>query len=238
MTGLKTWWSSVGKKLLNAVSGLALFAFIGVHLAGNLTLFACDGGKLFNSYAHHLESLGPLLWAAELGLVAIFVLHIVSAVSVRLGGQSARPEGYAVNATKGDPSKKSWSSRSMLVTGILIGAFVVLHVKMFKFGAYYATELHGKEIRDLYRLVAEEFAKAPIAFGYAGIMLLLGLHLRHGFWSALQSLGAMKPTWSPCIYSAGLVFAILLAGGFLVLPLWFYFSAACAAGGCCGGGGG
>lgn len=229
MSTFNVWWSSVGKKLLNAISGLALFGFICVHLAGNLTLFACDGGDLFNSYAHHLESLGPLLVAAEIGLIAFFLLHIVSAVSVRLGGRAARPERYAVTASKGGPTKQTLSSRSMLVTGILIGAFVVLHVKMFKFGPHYTTEVNGREMRDLYKLVVEAFRSAPIAFGYAGIMLLLGLHLRHGFWSALQSLGAAHPKWSRAIYAAGLVFAILLAGGFFVLPMWFYFNSACAA---------
>lgn len=242
MSGVGTWWSSVGKKLLNAVSGLALLGFICVHLGGNLTLFAADGGKLFNAYAHHLESLGPLLYAAEIGLLLFFLLHIVSALSVRLGGQNARPDAYAVKASKGGPSKQSLSSRSMLVTGLLIAAFVVLHVWMFKFNAGEPMPMRvaedGNEVKDLYLVVKNAFSQAPIAFGYAGIMLLLGLHLRHGFWSALQSLGATNPKWSPVLYTAGLGFAVLLAGGFLVLPLWFYFSAACTAGGCCAGGGG
>lgn len=218
-----TWWSSVGRKWLNAVSGLALFAFVCVHLGGNLTIFAGGKGDLFNSYAHHLEALGPLLWAAEIGLIAFFVLHIVSALSVRLGGKAARPDRYAVCASKGGASKQTISSRSMLATGVLLGIFVVIHVKMFKFGPRYTTEIHGETVRDLYRLVVEEFNKAPVTIAYVAVMLLLGLHLRHGFWSAIQSLGAMRPKWSPAIYSAGLVFAILLAGGFLMLPLWIYF---------------
>jgi succinate dehydrogenase / fumarate reductase cytochrome b subunit len=127
------WWSSVGKKLLNGLSGLMLIGFVCVHLAGNLTLFARDGGKLFNSYAHHLESLGPLLYAMEFGLIAVFLLHIASAVSVRLSQKEARPQAYAVAASKGGPSRQSLSSRSMLITGLLLAGFVVLHVKMFKF---------------------------------------------------------------------------------------------------------
>lgn len=226
------WWSSVGKKLLNGLSGLMLIGFVCVHLAGNLTLFARDGGKLFNSYAHHLEALGPLLYAMEFGLIAIFLLHIASAVSVRLSQKEARPQAYAVAASKGGPSKQSLSSRSMLITGLLLAGFVVLHVKMFKYGPYYETTLKdGTVVRDLYKLVVEEFSKPVITWAYVVIMLMLGLHLRHGFWSALQSLGALKPKCSGCVYAAGLLFAILLAGGFLLLPLYFLYCPAAVAGG-------
>lgn len=226
------WWSSVGKKLLNGLSGLMLIGFVCVHLAGNLTLFARDGGKLFNSYAHHLESLGPLLYAMELGLIAVFLLHIASAISVRLSQKEARPQAYAVAASKGGPSRQSLSSRSMLITGLLLAGFVVLHVKMFKYGPYYETTLKdGTVVRDLYKLVVEEFAKPVVTWLYVAIMLMLGLHLRHGFWSALQSLGALKPKCSGCVYAAGLLFAILLAGGFLLLPLYFLYCPAAVAGG-------
>ena len=225
------WWSSVGKKLLNGLSGLMLIGFVCVHLAGNLTLFARDGGKLFNSYAHHLESLGPLLYAMEFGLIAVFLLHIASAVSVRLSQKEARPQSYAVAASKGGPSRQSLSSRSMLITGLLLAGFVVLHVKMFKYGPYYETTLKdGTVVRDLYKLVVEEFSKPVITWAYVAIMLMLGLHLRHGFWSALQSLGALKPACSRCVYAAGLLFAILLAGGFLLLPLYFLYCPAAIGG--------
>lgn len=226
------WWTSVGKKLLNGITGLALFGFVCVHLAGNLTLFVRDGGKLFNSYAHHLEALGPLLYAMEFGIIALFLLHIGSAVSVRLSQKEARPSPYAVTASKGGPSKQSLSSRSMLITGLLLGAFVVLHVKMFKYGPYYETTLKdGTVVRDLFKLVAEEFSKPVVTWFYVAIMLMLGLHLRHGFWSGLQSLGAIKPKCSCCVYTAGLVFAILLAGGFLLLPLYFLYCPVAATGG-------
>ena len=226
------WWSSVGKKLLNGATGLALIGFICVHLAGNLTLFARDGGRLFNSYAHHLESLGPLLCAMEMGLIALFALHAASAISVRLSQKEARPQAYAVSASKGGPSKQTLSSRSMLITGLLLAGFVVLHVKMFKYGPHYVTTLKdGTVVRDLYKLVVEEFAKPAVTWSYVAIMLMLGLHLRHGFWSALQSLGALKPKCSCCVYAAGLVFAVLLAGGFLLLPLYFLYCPAAATGG-------
>jgi succinate dehydrogenase / fumarate reductase cytochrome b subunit len=137
-----------------------------------------------------------------------------------------------MTASKGGPSRQSLSSRSMLITGLLLGAFVVLHVKMFKYGPYYETTLKdGTVVRDLFKLVAEEFSKPVVTWIYVAIMLMLGLHLRHGFWSALQSLGAIKPKCSCCVYAAGLVFAILLAGGFLLLPLYFLYCPVAAGGG-------
>ena len=86
--------SSVGKKVLMALSGIALMLFLIVHLGGNLTLFAGREGALFNSYAHHLESLGPLLYVAEAGLLAIFLLHVFTAFGVTLDKKRARPDGY------------------------------------------------------------------------------------------------------------------------------------------------
>jgi succinate dehydrogenase / fumarate reductase, cytochrome b subunit len=228
------WWSSVGKKYVGAVSGIALMLFIIVHLGGNLTMFAGDGGRLFNSYAHHLEALGPLLYVAEMGLLAIFVFHAIAGIAVQLDKWKARPKGYAVSATKGGPSRQTLASRSMIVTGLVLLVFLPLHVWMFKFngGAPHAVvEMHGQPVKNLFSSVVTAFKNPVIAFGYVAVMGLLGLHLRHGFWSSLQSLGAMSPRLSPAIYAAGLLFAVAMAGGFLALPLWVFFSPALGAGG-------
>lgn len=216
--------STIGRKVIMAVSGIFLMLFIVVHLGGNLTLFVSP--ELFNSYAHHLESLGPLLYVAEAGLLAIFLFHVITAFMVTAEKKRARPDRYEVTASKGGPSKNTIASRSMIYTGIILLLFIPAHIWMFKFNAgdaFQYNEVDGKHIKDLYGVVASAFQNPYIAFGYAGVMLLLGLHLRHGFWSALQSLGAMCPRGSAFIYTAGLVFAVLMAGGFLILPLWFYF---------------
>ena len=150
--------SSVGRKLVNGLTGAALLAFIVVHLGGNLTLFV--GPELFNSYAHHLESLGPLLWLAEAGLAAFFLFHIVSGVSVWLDGLRARPAAYKVDATKDGPSRKSLASRSMIITGATLAVFVPLHVWMFKFNGgapQPETELHGQAVKNLYATVETAF---------------------------------------------------------------------------------
>lgn len=216
-----------------AVSGIALMLFLIVHLCGNLTLFVSP--DLFNSYAHHLESLTGVVYAAEFGLAAIFLYHIVTAIQIQLGGGEARGGRYAVTASKGGPSRQTVASRSMIITGLVLLVFIPVHVLMFKFNWFQGhamTELHGREVKDLYGTVASYFKQPLWTVTYVAVMLFLGFHLRHGFWSSLQSLGAMSPKCSPLIYAGGVVFAALMAGGFLVLPLYMFFT---CGGGCCGG---
>jgi succinate dehydrogenase / fumarate reductase cytochrome b subunit len=218
--------SSVGKKVFMALSGIALMLFLIVHLGGNLTLFACDGGALFNSYAHHLESVGPLLYVAEAGLLAIFLLHVFTAFGVTLDKKRARPDAYAVTASKGGNSKMTVASKSMIYTGVILLLFIPLHIWMFKFNAgqgFTFMDVHGKEMKDLYLVVLYAFADPAKAWAYAAVMFLLGFHLRHGFWSSLQSLGAMSPKMSPVFYCVGLLFAVLMAAGFLALPLYLLY---------------
>lgn len=218
--------STIGRKVIAAISGIALMLFIVVHLGGNLTLLIPDGGATFNSYAHHLASLGPLLWVARAGLLIFFLGHVVTAIGVRLDERRARPEGYAVTASKGGPSKQTWSSRSMLVTGLLILLFVPFHIWMFTLnqGTPHAmVDLHGTQVKDVYLAVVTAFKEPAKAWGYVVIMALLGFHLRHGFWSAFQSLGVLRPKWTPAIYTAAFVFAALMALGFIALPVYMLY---------------
>lgn len=221
--------SSVGRKLIMGLTGLSLVGFLIIHLIGNFTLMG--GAHMFNGYAHHLESLGPYLYIMELGLLAIFVFHIVYAMAVTLQNKGARKTGYVNKQSAGKPSRKTLSSMTMIFTGLLLGLFVVLHVIHFKFGAYFPylengtpVLYEGHEIRDLYQLVHMEFKKPWITGGYVFIMLLLGVHVRHGFWSAFQSLGAYNPRYTPLIYTLGLLVALFFAIGFLFLPVYLYIA--------------
>lgn len=214
--------SPVGKKVLTGITGLGLTAFVLMHVSGNLSYF--QSSAAYNTYAHFLMSLGPLLYAVELGLVAFFVVHAVLGIRIFLGKRRARLQGYKSYATKGKPSMQTLSSRSMIVTGILLLLFLVFHLKTFKYGTYYETVVDGVPMRDLARLLTETFQSPLYTFGYVAIMLLLGVHLRHGFWSAFQSLGAMNPRLTPFVYGLGVVIALLIAIGFLVLPLWIFFT--------------
>lgn len=215
--------SSIGKKIIMGVSGLLLIGFLIIHLAGNLQLFIPDGGVAFNLYSHKLHGLQPFLNIARGALLLLFLFHVFTGVRVTFENRRARRHRYAVHRSKGGASKMTAASRFMMHTGIALLIFVPIHIAMFSLGTYYETTIHGQVMRDVYRLVIEKFNQPVIAFGYAGTMLLLGLHLRHGFWSGLQSLGAMSRKWSPVIYGVGLFFAVLLAGGFLVLPLYIFF---------------
>jgi succinate dehydrogenase / fumarate reductase cytochrome b subunit len=216
--------STVGKKLVMAITGLALTLFVITHLAGNLQLFLKDGTK-FNQYAHMLQSLGWLLYVAEAGLLFFVLAHAVNGILIKGKNWSARGEvKYSRYRTKGSPSLQNLSTHSMIVSGLTILVFLVIHISHFKFGKNiaegYVTTINGVEVRDLHRLVVETFKQPVWALGYMGVMVLLGLHLRHGFWSAFQSLGAMSPRLSSLIYALGVVLAILLALGFLGIPLW------------------
>lgn len=226
---LKTLWSSVGQKFLMALTGLALVGFIVMHLAGNLSLYSSDSSH-FNAYAAALENLGKLKEFAEYGLIFLFGTHIILALCLKKSHIAARPIGYKMQKSKGDPSKSTLGSRNMIITGTVLLAFLILHISQFTLGPSieqgYATQLKGEQVRDLYRLVHETF-KNPMFVGiYVAVMIFLGLHLRHGFWSAFQSLGAMNPRLSKPIYGLALLLALLVAAGFLFIPVWIYMGAA------------
>lgn len=206
-----------------AISGLLLIGYLITHLIANLMTLLPDGGRTLNLYSYTLHKLGPLLTLARIVLAILFISHIISGIRVILENRRGRTSRYAVTASKGGPSKLSAASLWMAKTGIVLMIYVPVHVWMFTLGPYYETVIDGVVMRDLYRLTVEQFNNPVVAFSYSAVMLLLWLHLRHGFWSALQTLGAMRPRWSPVIYSFGYLFAILLAGGFLLLPLYVYF---------------
>jgi len=219
--------TSIGQKLLTALTGVLLVGFIVAHLAGNLTLLAPDAGP-FNAYAHQLDSLGPLKIIAEVGLVVLFGLHIVNGILLKRDHFKARPTAYGhALKTKGGPSLSNFSSRNMIWSGTILLGFLILHIVQFRFGPSIAegyTTLVGEvEARDLHRLVAETFSRPEMVAIYVAVMLFLGSHLRHGVWSMFQSLGLMNKKQTRTFYAAGLVVGGLLAVGFLLLPVILYF---------------
>ncbi|RZM75458.1 succinate dehydrogenase cytochrome b subunit [Leptolyngbya iicbica] len=218
---LQLYTSPIGKKLITGVTGVGLVTFVLVHMVGNLLLFA--GHDAYNAYAHHLESWGPLLWLVESILVAVFALHAIAGIHIFVSKLNARPDRYATYASKGGPSLQSISSRTMIVTGLVLATFLGLHLWSFKFGTYYTTQLADEPVRDLARLVVEKFHHPLYAFGYSSVMVLLGFHLRHGIWSALQSLGLQSKAIRYTVYGLSLGGAIAIATGFVLLPLTIYF---------------
>jgi succinate dehydrogenase / fumarate reductase, cytochrome b subunit len=208
--------STVAEKLLIAVTGLALFLYLVVHLIGNSLLFL--GPDTFNGYAHTLTST-PLIIPVELGLAAIFVLHVWKTVAMWWHNRGARLDPYYRKRWAGGPSRKSLASTTMIYTGTIVAIFVVLHVRAFKYGP--AAEVAGH--RDLYGLLVD-FFRSPLNVAFYEICLvLLGFHLWHGFSSAFESLGGDEPRCTPKLLLLGKVLAVVLAGGFLFIPLWAYF---------------
>lgn len=216
----------VVRKLITGITGLGLTLFVLIHMVGNLTFFSSDPDA-YNRYSHTLASFGPLLYAVEIGLVVFFLYHAWLGFSIWLAKRAARPVDYETYKSAGGPSRQTFSSRSMILTGLILFAFSIIHVASFKYGPGidqgYTVMVDGVMMRDLKTLLIERFSSPIYAFAYTGVMVLLAFHLRHGVWSALQSLGAVSPRLTPIVYTIGTLLGIGIAVGFFVLPLYIYF---------------
>jgi succinate dehydrogenase / fumarate reductase cytochrome b subunit len=212
--------SSIGTKLLIGLTGLALFAYLILHLAGNAIIFF--GQDTFNEYSHRLIS-NPLVVPVEIGLLLIFLLHVYKAVTMWIGNQAARPVRYQKKAFAGHTSRKSIASSTMIATGLVLLLFVLIHVRQFKYGAWYATKADAS-IRDLYRTEIEVFQQPFWVAFYVLCTLLVGLHLRHGISSGFQSLGLDHPLYTRRLVTWGIIGAIVIGGGFAIIPLWVYLT--------------
>ncbi len=219
MAHLKTFLkSSVGRKFLVGLTGLGLSGFVLTHMAGNMLMFV--GPEAYNTYGHKLTST-PLIYLAEAGLLAMFVVHMGLALKLALENKQARGTGPSQNASNCEKNAR-FGSRYMALTGILVLAFIVLHLISFKYGTYYSVNYQGVEMRDLHRLVVEKF-KSPLYSGwYLFSMIVLFVHLAHGFSAAFQSLGFFSVR-NCLIKKIGWAFALLVAGGFFIQPIYGYF---------------
>lgn len=213
--------SQVGRKILTGITGILLSIFIIFHLIGNLTLFGSE--HAFNIYSHTLHSMGWLLYVFEFGLLLVFLVHAYIGIAIYLRKRKRRPVGYEEYSTMGEPSKQTFSSRSMIFTGIILLIFTITHVATFKFGDTQMITVNGTEMKDLKALVIDTFQNPWYVLYYIVVMVLLGFHLRHGFWSAFTSLTMKAGTKrSAVMYTVGAIFAILMAVGFLFIPFYIY----------------
>ncbi len=210
--------STVGTKVLVGLTGLMLCGFLVTHLAGNMLLFISPAA--FNRYSHALTS-NQLIYLAEAGLLAVFLVHVALAIGLTLQNQKARPVPYGYKNPAGDTSRKSLASSTMIYTGLLVLGFIVLHLQNFKFGSDYLT--NDESMRDIHRTVREYFQVGWTAGLYAVFMVALGFHLWHGFSSAFQSLGLDHPKLGRGLLHLGHLFAVVISVGYLVLPFWMYF---------------
>lgn len=224
---LKAASSQIGRKILTGLTGIFLLLFVIFHLGGNLAVFGEPDAM--NRYSLILHNFGPLLWIARIGLLVVFTIHAWIGISIWWNKRKARPQKYEVYSSKGGPSRQSLSSRSMAFTGVVLLIFVVFHINTFALGDTATVTIDGQQTHDIKTLVLETFQNPFYAFGYAFVMLLLGTHLGHGIWSAFTSLTVKSKKVSAMIYSIGVVFAILLAVGFLFIPIYIYFGGGCEA---------
>ncbi len=213
--------SSVGRKQLLGLTGIYLYFFLLVHLVGNLGLLA--GAEYFNGYGHlMLHTLKKVVIPIEFTLVGAFLFHALMGIKLTLENRVARPDGYAVNASK---AKNSPYARFMMVTGTWLLVFVIVHVPHFRFGAYSGVETvtyDGVIMRDLYGTTMRFFAKPWFAGFYIASFALLFSHLAHGVQSSLQSLGLNHPRYNAFIRKGSVVYAALICGGFAALALWAF----------------
>jgi succinate dehydrogenase / fumarate reductase, cytochrome b subunit len=208
--------SSIGRKMLMGATGLLLLAFLVVHVSGNLLLFA--GPRTFNAYSHGLVT-NPLVYVAEVGLLILFVAHFASGLLITRANQVARPVAYAMKRRAGGASHKSLASTTMILTGLVVLAFVPLHLWTFKYGPHYAAA-SDPAVRDLHRLVLEVFSRPLEVAWYVAAMVIIGFHLWHGFGSGLESLGL---PYQRGLRMVGQFLAVAITVGFVVVPIAVYF---------------
>ncbi len=206
----------VGRKILMGLSGLLLIGFLIVHMTGNLLVLA--GPEAYNHYSHKLVS-NPLIYVAEVALLALFVGHLLLGIAVTLRNRAARPVPYAVKERAGHTSRKSLASTTMIYSGLVLLVFVPLHVWTFKFGPDYPSAA-DPAVRDLYKLVVEVFRSPGYAVGYILALVIIGCHAWHGFGSAFESMGV---SYRPWLRNLGRVLTVVIIGGFLAVPIAIYF---------------
>ncbi len=213
--------SSVGKKLLVALTGLALLAFLAVHLAGNLLIYRGPGE--LNAYAHELKTLlhGSAVWIARAGLLAMFVVHVGLTISLVKENRAARPVTYRKSAT----IQASLASRTMILSGLVILAFAIYHLLHFTVQVTDPTykamtyTLHGQQVHDVYSMVVKGFSSVPVSAFYILSMALLCAHLSHGFASVFQTLGLRSKQTATLLKGLGLAYAIIIFLGNISIPI-------------------
>lgn len=205
--------SSIGRKYVMAATGLSLTLFLIVHMAGNLTLYA--GKEAFNAYAHVLES-NPLLPLAEAGLAALFLVHLVFALILTGRNKASRSTAYKASLGMG---AKTLASTTMWITGPIIFLFLLVHLWDFRIAKEFLEE---GEPYDLAQMVIDRLS-SPLGFAiYMVGIVLVGLHLWHGFQSSFQTIGLGHPRYRRLVLWLGRGISLLLVAGFGGLPLYIF----------------
>ena len=207
---LNFWRSTIGKKTVMAVTGLIGVGFVVGHMLGNLQMF--KGAEAMNDYAHLLKSLGGLLWLARAILFGAVVLHVIAAFQLSRLRLAARPVGYQQG---GQREVSTLASRTIRWGGLLLLIFIVFHILHFTtltiFPDYSRTDVYGNVVKG--------FRNPLVSAFYVLAMVFLGLHLYHGAWSSLRTIGAVTPSANPLRRYGAAVVAVVVWAGFTAIPL-------------------
>ncbi len=203
--------SSIGRKVIMAVTGAILFGFVLGHMLGNLQVYL--GPEAMNHYAVFLRAAlhGTALWIVRAVLLLAVILHIWSATSLTLDSRRARPEGYREQKWK----ESTYASRTMRWGGVIILLFVIYHLLHFTIGSVHPSFIEG----DVYHNFVTGFRSVPVSLVYIFAMLALGLHLRHGVWSMFQTLGVSHPRYMRIARAGAWVFAAIIVVGNVSFPV-------------------
>ncbi len=204
---VKMFCTSIGKKLLMAVTGLGFIIFLFFHMVGNMTLYV--GKDMFESYAAHLHALAPIVAVVEWGLIFFAVIHISIGMLLFFENLQSRPVRYAVKHRAGG---RTIGSATMGYTGPLILTFVIVHLLNFRF--------IDMDQQSLFSVVSGVLSRPYYMAFYTIAVILVAIHVRHGFWSLFQTLGANHPKYMPIIQGIGIFFAVLVAAGFGIIPVY------------------
>jgi succinate dehydrogenase / fumarate reductase cytochrome b subunit len=213
--------STVGRKLVVAISGQMMVLFVIAHLLGNSSIFIPGG---INAYAEHLHALPPLVWASRAVMLAMLLLHICFAILITLENRAAKPDAYAVN----NKVKATFASENMIWTGVLLGLFIIGHILHFTARvtpdiAPRLSSLSSGAVFDVYSMVVGSFQHGAIAVIYVAAMIVLFLHLLHGIQAFFQTMGWSNDCTMPSIVRGGKVAAVIFLLGYSSIPAFIFF---------------
>ena len=219
----KTLSSTLGKKLIMALTGLFLILFLIGHVSGNTLLFKNDGGEAFNIYAKFMTTNPAVKLLSYITYISVLA-HVVYSIILTRSNKTARPIGYAISKSE---TNSAWSSRNMGVLGTIVLIFIVIHLQGFWYKMHWGNlpmvEYNGEQYKDLFSIVQFAFQEEWLVALYVLSMVFLGFHLSHGFSSAFQTLGLNHVKYSPAIKKIGLAFSIIVPALFASMPLYIYF---------------
>jgi succinate dehydrogenase / fumarate reductase cytochrome b subunit len=211
--------SNIGLKVLMALTGVVMFGYLIGHVSGNMLLF--KGPAAINGYSKFLHDSKGLLWGTRILLLVSVVIHLWATIRFLGLRSQARPVAYGMKA----PHGTTWAARTMYWSGPVIALFIIYHILHLTTGTahpHFNVDEKTREV-DVYRNLVEGFQRPVASLIYIAAMLAIALHLSHGVWSMLQTIGINRPNWEPALRCAAIILAVVICGGFIAVPVAVLF---------------